>query len=358
MDEGTARSPRRGAGRAGSLLRYVLSLVIAGVCLWLALRGVDISSFGEVLAGANVWLICLAGVLSLAVSAVHCTKIRLLMANLCKLRYRTVFSAELVSILVDIVLPMRLQELVRAFIIGRGEGIRPSKVLGVQVVEKAVEMPLLLALLLSLGLSHPLPTWALSTVWMGLAGAAVVMLALVLAVARPRVMERPIAWLGEQKLPGASLASGAMSQVLAGMRLGTTRPMAVFTILLITLCEWAVLASSLWLSAASIEVYLGGWELVGLLTVNFVAFAVPSSSSGAVGIYEFTGKTMMMMLFGMEAEQALAVVMLAHATLIGFGIVGGLAGLVLAQVSIAEMRGGLRRTALEREGTEPPAGGG
>ena len=59
----------------------------------------------------------------------------------------------------------------------------------------------------------------------------------------------------------------------------------------------AVLASALWLSAASIGVHLGGWEVVGLLTANFVAFAVPSSSSGSVGIYEFTGKTMMMMLF-------------------------------------------------------------
>ncbi len=334
---------------ARTALRSLVSLAVAALCLWLALRGVDFEHFREVVADPGWGLVTLAGILSLVVSAVHCTKIQVLMAPVRRLRFRTVFSAELVSIMVDIVLPMRLQELVRAVIIGRGEALPASLVLGVQVVEKAVEVPLLLALLLSLGLTRPLPPWAMSTVWVALVGAGLVVIMLGVVVVRPALLARPIRWLGTLQLPGAQRAAAEAGRVLEGMRLAATRPAAFAAIVLITAVEWSILAAALWLAAASIGVHLGGWELLGLLVVNFVAFAVPSSTSAAVGIYEFTGKTMMMMLFGMSAEQALAVVLMAHGTLIGFGVLGGLVGVVLAQVSLADVRSRLSA------GSSPPA---
>lgn len=331
-------------------LQYLLSLVIAGACLWLALRDVDLRAFGEVLAGASPLLILAAGILSVAVSAIHCTKIRVLMSGVHRLRYRTVFSAELVAILVDTIFPLRLQELTKSYVIGKGEGLRPSKIMGVLVVEKAVEVPLLLALMFSLGLSHDLPSWAQSTIWVGLAGTGLVVLMLLLAVTRPGVIRRPIRWLGEKRMPGARAAGGVLEQMLEGMRLGATRPSALVLIVLITVVEWSVLGASLWLAAAALGVHLGGWETLGLLVTNFVAFAMPAKTSGAVGIYELAGKTLMMMLFGMAAEQALALVMMAHAVMLVFGTLGGLAGLVMAQVSMAEMRDRLRQAAREDSG--------
>lgn len=326
------------APRSRRLLQYILSLVIAGACLWLALRDVDLHAFGEVLAGASPLLFVVAGILSVVVSAIHCTKIRALLSGAHHLRYRTVLSAELVGILVDTILPLRLQELVKAYIIGKGGGIPPGKVVGAYVVEKAVEVPLLLALIFSLGLSHDMPRWAVTTGWVGLGGSALVFFVLLLAVARPAVFRGLIRWLGRRQVPGARAASDILEQVLEGMRLGATRPVTVGKVLLITLAEWCVLSASLWTATAALGIYLGGWETVGLLVVNFVAFAVPAKSSGAVGIYELAGKTMMMMLFGMSAERALAVVLTAHATMLVFGTLGGLTGLVLAQVSVAEMR--------------------
>ncbi len=323
-------------------LQYLLSLVIAGACLWLALRDVDLRAFGAVMAEASPLLILVAGILSVVVSAIHCTKIRVLMSGAHRLRYRTVLSAELVGILVDTIFPLRLQELTKAYVIGKTEDLRPGKIVGVLVVEKAVEVPLLLALMLTLELSHDLPGWARSTIWVGLAGAGLVVAVLLLAVTRPELVRRPILWLEGRRFPGAGVASSALEQVLQGMRLGAARPSSLMLVLLITLVEWSLLAATLWIAAAALGVHLGGWETLGLLVTNFVAFAVPAKSSGAVGIYELAGKTMMMMLFGMSAEQALAVVMLAHGTLLVFGTLGGLAGLVMAQVSMAEMRDRLR----------------
>lgn len=330
-------------------LQYLLSLAIAGTCLWLAFREVDLRGIGQVLASASPLLVLLAGILSVAVSAVHCNKIRVLMSGAHRLRYRTVLAADLVGILVDTIFPLRLQEFAKAYVISKAEDIRPSKIIGVLVVEKTVEVPLLLAMMLSLGLYHDLPPWAQSTIWVGLAGTVLVVATLLLAVARPSAIRRPIHWLGEKRMPGAGVISGMLEQVLEGMRLGAARPSSLVLILLITLVEWSVMGASLWIAAAAIGVYLGGWETIGLLVVTFVAFAVPAKSSGAVGIYELAGKTMMMMMFGMAAEQALAVVMLAHGTLLVFGTLAGLAGLVMAQVSMAEMRQRLRQAGDDSE---------
>lgn len=327
-----------GPPKRGRALQYLLSLVIAAACLWLAMRDVDMAAIGKVLVTASPLLVLLSGILSVAVTAIHSNKIRVLMARAHRLRYRTVFAADLVGILVDIVFPLRLQELAKSYVIFKGEGVRPSKVIGVLVVEKAVEVPLLMAMMLSLGLYHDLPAWAHTTVQVGLAGTALVVVALLFTVARPDTIRRPIRWLGEKRLPGASVASGILEQVLEGMRLGAARPRSLVWVLLITVGEWSVMGASLWAAAEALGVHLTGWEVLGLLVTNFVAFAVPAKSSGAVGIYELAGKTLMCQLFGMDPVQAMALVVLAHVILLGFGALSGLAGLVMAQVSISEMR--------------------
>ncbi len=332
--------PPKPRGRA---LQYLLSLVIAAACLWLALRDVDLAAIGAVISSASPLLVLLSGILSVLVTAIHSNKIRVLMARTHRLKYRTVFAADLVGILVDIIFPLRLQELAKSYVIFRGEGVRPSKVIGVLVVEKAVEVPLLMAMMLSLGLYHELPAWAHATVQVGLAGTALVVVMLLFTVARPDAIRRPIRWLGEKRLPGAGAASGILEQVLEGMRLGAARPLSLVWVLLITVVEWSVMAASLWAAAGALGLHLGGWEILGLLVTNFVAFAMPAKSSGAVGIYELAGKTLMVQLFGMDAVQALAVVLLAHAIMLVFGALSGLAGLVMAQVSIAEMRSQLNQ---------------
>lgn len=321
--------------------RHGLSLLLAGFFLWLALRGEDLDQLTSALASASPVLLLMGGTLTLAVSGVHATRIMVLMQPEHQLRFGSVFTAELVSILVDIIFPLRLHELVRAFIIGRSEGLPASRLLGVQVVEKAVELPLLVGLMLSLWLARPLPDWTLPTIYAGLGAVALVGVLMGLVITRPTLLERPVQWIGQLDLPGAEFTARVLSELLAGMRLASSSPGRFFGVLLITIAEWALLSLALWLAVASIDVHLSPGELLGLLIASHVAFAVPSSTSAAIGIYEFAGKTMMVMLFGMTAGQALAVAVVAHATLVGFGVVGGLAGLVAAQVSISRVRRGV-----------------
>ena len=65
----------------------------------------------------------------------------------------------------------------------------------------------------------------------------------------------------------------------------------------------------------------------GVLVANFVAFAVPTSTGGSVGIYELAGKSALTLFFGWGAERALTIVVLFHAGATGAS--GGFLGVSL-----------------------------
>jgi len=331
-----------------SLLKIVCTLLVTAASIWLAIRQVDLQQVWNILAAASPGLILLAGLLSLVMNAVKCNKLGVLLSHLCKLRWRSLFAAEMISVMVDIIFPFRLVELVRAYIVGRKEGIPASLVLGAEVVEKGVEILYLLVMMFLLSLIHPLPWWLVSTGWGGLGAAVLGISLLALLVVRPRSLERPVSWLGELSLLGAAGLSRVMKHLLEGMLAAAVRPSSLALVLLLTLVEWGLLAATLWVAALALTVRLTVGELLGVLVTNFVAFAVPISTTGSVGIYEFVGLTTLVQLFAMPPEQALGLVLVFHFVMTVFGLVGGVMGLVLARVSLSRIREDLRDEGLNQ----------
>jgi hypothetical protein len=330
--------PWQRGGRRRRLLVVAASLVISGLCIWLALRDVDLRPLGRFLADASPHLIVLAGLLALAMNAVKCTKLGVLLSSKHRIRYRSLFSAEMVSVLVDVIFPFRLIELVKAYIVGKSEGIRPSLVFGVEIVEKSVEVLFLLVVVFVLGLTHPLPGFLATGRWVGLGAVGLAARVFAVAVVRPALLERPVGWIGGLPQPGARWIGGVLSQIVGGVRVAAVRPTSLGLVMLITLVEWGFLSASLWASAAAVRVPIGPGELLGMLVANHLAFAMVSSSMSSVGIYEYAGKTTLVVLFDMAPERALGLVIVFHAVQVGFGALGGFIGLALARLSLREIR--------------------
>jgi uncharacterized membrane protein YbhN (UPF0104 family) len=128
------------------------------------------------------------------------------------------------------------------------------------------------------------------------------------------------------------------SNILGGVREAAVRPGTLGKVLIITLIEWGFLAAAMLVGAAAIGLALPLPQLLGVLIANFIAFAVPTSSSGSVGIYELAGTATLVLLFDMPRETALGLVLVLHFVMTVSGVAGGLAGLHLAHVSLAEIR--------------------
>lgn len=315
-----------------------IGLLFGAICLYLAFRGVDHAELGRVLKTASIPVLAGAGCLSLLMSAIKCTKLGILLRAVHKLRYRVLFAAEMISIIVDISFPFRLQELVRAYMIGRGERIPASFVLGAEMVEKCMEFLCLLGVLFALSMCRPLPAWL--TAWIGLAAAIAVLIGgfLAMIVARPELNEWATKRVGRIRIPGITRLCRLLDNMLKGIREAAVRPVSMLWVLLVTLIEWCVLAATLWVAARAVGVTLNAPQLLGVIAFNMIAFAVPTSTSGSVGIYELAGTATLVLIFGFAHEQALAVTLALHIVMVGFGALGGLVGLQMAHVTLGQVR--------------------
>jgi len=328
----------KGRSRHSLAARRIIGLLFGAICLYLAFRGVDRAELGRVLKTASIPMLAGAGILSILMSAVKCTKLGILLRAVRTLHYKVLFAAEMISIIVDISFPLRLQELVRAYIIGRGERIPASFVLGAEMVEKCMEFLCLLGILFALSVCHPLPAWL--TLWIRAGAAAAVLMGgfLALIVARPNLNDWAVNWIERIRIPGISRLCRVLDNVLRGIREAAVRPASMLWVLLVTLIEWGVLAAALWVAARAVGVALSAPQLLGVIAFNMVAFAVPASTSGSVGIYELAGTATLVLIFGFAREQALAVTLALHIVMVGFGALGGMVGLHMAHLSLSQVR--------------------
>lgn len=318
-------------------LKHGLSLAFAIVCLWLALRNVALDQVSEALGGASPPWILLALALLITMNAVKCTKMGLLLVSVRRVGFRTLFAAETVAIMVDVAFPFRLQELVKSLLISRAERIEIGRVFGAVIADRAVAGVVLGALLVAVGLTHAMPPGADQILWSVAGGVVsitgVTILAVVLRSWSDAVLDR-IAHLG---IPGLARIAGFVGGVLSGLRSAASRPGILAAVLAITVAEWTLLGAAFWCVSWALGTPLGGEELLASVATVHVAFAIPSTTSGAIGIYEFAGKTTLVAAFGMDPEQALAVVFAFHAVLLVGGLIAGCLGLAVSRIGLAEV---------------------
>ncbi len=320
----------------------MFSLAVAGICLWIAAWDVNLDKLGQVIAGADLRLVLVAGLLTLAMNAVKCTKLKVLLARAHSVRYTTLFSAEMISVLVDVAFPFRLQELVKAYVVGKREGVRPAFVLGVEVVEKLVEVLFLVTVICVLWLTRDIPGWVTMVLWVGVGLVVVAAVLLGLALRKPRALQGPVERLAGSRLPGAGRLADTFGRMIEGMQQADSRPTALAAVIGITAVEWVILAAVFWTTAAAAGIHIPVSGILGVLVATFLAFAAPTSSAGSVGIFELAGKATLVLLLSMEPERALGLVILYHAVMVGFGVVGGVIGLVLAGMSLGEIKEGVK----------------
>ena len=327
--------PSGGKSVLRRILQHAVSVAFAGLCLWLALRNVDTQRVAGVLASARLLPVALAVLLLITMNAVKCTKMGLLLAPVRRIGFRTLFSAETIAILVDVAFPFRLQELIKSFLIARTERLSTGLVLGAVLADRAVASLVLMALLLVVGLTRTLQPGSTHLLWGGVAGAASVVLLTIVLACFPGWSDPLLRRLARWR--GVSGIVVFLSGILEGLRAAAHRPRILAAVLVITMVEWAVLAAAFGCVARAVGVPLRGDELLASVATIHIAFAIPSTTSGAVGIYEFAGRTTLVVAYGMDPELALPLVVAFHVVLLGSGLIAGSLGLVLSRIGVTEI---------------------
>jgi uncharacterized protein (TIRG00374 family) len=170
--------------------KWWLGILLSAICFVLALRGVVLADVLAALARTNYGLVAVAVVTVVLTGIAKTARWRLLFyPNQAQLRFEGLFGALVIGQMVNLAIPARLGELVRAYTVGATEGVSKSLALGTIVVEKLFDMLMTLLCLILLFLLIYLPLWMWELGFsLAIGTGAVLVVALAMTYQRDRIL--------------------------------------------------------------------------------------------------------------------------------------------------------------------------
>lgn len=269
-------------------LQLALGIAISAVAVWFAMRGVSLPEVWKALTRANPWLFLAVMSLTLASFWVRALRWRSLLAGGRAMRLDSLFSSTMIGFMTNNVLPFRLGEFVRPWVLARREGCSMSMALATIVVERVVDM---LALLTILGLTllvHPIQagTEAARLTQAGAGSLIVLTLGLVLLLVALQRMPGPshrlIRWLAHRvPVRHRERVTRALEHFLDGLKLFRDLPRLLWVFLL-SLVLFGCFGVAVQLSMLAFGLHLPWYA--GLLVLVITAFAIMAPAApGYIG---------------------------------------------------------------------------
>jgi uncharacterized protein (TIRG00374 family) len=233
--------------------------------------------------------------------------------------------------MVNLILPMRMGDLLRVRVLSRRFGFRPGAVMTSVFVTETLFDGIIFALLFLWVLAlEGVPQVLLGLAWTLF---AVIAVALVLAASTSRLKLRE-GWeergsLRRLPLAARRIVSRVLPEVIDGLFLLKDIPLAARA-LVATLFAWLVQAAVYYVYARVFGIDISPTEaVVVMLTVALIA-SVPIVPTG-LGTYE-AGVTGVLLLFGAGKGEALAYAVGSHVLSLAFAVVVGTIGLLLLRI--------------------------
>ena len=300
-----------------ALLRGTLGIGISLLAGRILLRSVDVAAALDVLADADWrWVALMVATLLVDVGA-RGARWRWLLRPIKVVRFWRMLGYTYVGYLANNVLPARLGELVRSHAAGEGEGLSRTTVLGTVVVERIVDTVIVVGLAALSVVVLSVRGVMTSAVLLGAAFVALLVIGLGVAMALDR-------------LPGADRVAAIMRRwprlvdLAARLREGLAvagKPGTLLGAVAFSAIAWA----------ASITTFLAAGQAIGvelslaqgaLLTSGIALAMIVPSGPGYLGTFELTAVGILT-TFGVDADAAFAMALLAHAMNLAVTSIGG-----------------------------------
>ena len=315
--------------------QFAIGLAISLLALVLALLGIDLAEVARTLAGADyLWLVPTAlGILAYLFA--RAVRWRLLLGP--QVSLARCFWVTNIGYLVSNVLPFRLGDPARAVVIGRSGEVSTAAALSTVVVERVLDMVMVVLLLAGLA---PFVAGAGRAMGAGLiaGGMALAALAVLIALAfRPDWGRRAIRW-ALNRIPRVDVErwAGALDGLfegLAPLRSGRRGVALLFW----SVVAWFWVVFFYWTMLRAFLPRPPALAAPFLVCVIGLGMAVPSSP-GTVGVFHAVARYALTVPFDVPAGQAVTIAFAAHAFQYLMMCALGLVGLARESVSLGWVR--------------------
>ncbi len=334
-------------------LRLIIGIIISLACLYYVIRDINPRTLWEVYRGAN-YLYLIPGLLVLVVTLwFRGYRWRLLMhPDEDKFSLTRLFHLVNIGYLFNSVLPARVGEFVRAYLVGRTLSGGVGQALSSLVVERLLDVMCTVLLLVILLPLMTLPDWAIKG---GLLLGAVSVVGIIVLLVLARFGERGLDWLwrfvGRIPWVGDVRVKAALRNLIVGFRVLTARRILP-GVVLSSLAVWLGYAVFDYIIAFAFGLgHLSFIAIVFMLSATAFGMVLPASPGG-VGPYE-AGAVLALSLYGVEQSQAFGYAFGLHAFTNIVLILLGLWGLRVEGLTFGRLRSQVERQAPVTEAGTP-----
>jgi uncharacterized protein (TIRG00374 family) len=311
-------------------IKVWLGVLVSLALLVYLFSKIDIGRLWSVIKTVDPYYLAAVSALSLFFFWIRALRWRYLMEPVKKaIPVGKLFSATMIGFMANNILPARLGEFVRAYVLGHSQDVSKSSVFATIVVERLFDsMSVLLLLIYTVAFLPPNIATGAAAANIRRAGEVSLVLyvaaiaLLVYFLYHPRTLVTWVRTLIRPISPGMSEKAAYMAEsFMAGLSV-VKSPRLLALILFYTALHWGGLWTPIYLLFKAFGLHYGVYESIFMLVVMCLSVAVPSTP-GYIGTFH-AAATGGLMLLGMKAEPALGFAILAHAmnyvpvTLLGF----------------------------------------
>ncbi len=297
--------------RISAIVGFLLTLLFSG----LALYRVDLREMGRALVRADYRYVVPASIFTLSGYLLRTARWKVILTPAKEVGGRRLFPPLIIGFAVNNLLPARIGEFARAYLLGEREKVSKSLAFATVVVERVLDGLTLILFLLLVSTSFPLPRWGREMEILALLFFLGMLVFLFLLLYRKphllritRLLTGPLSSSLSERV--AQVASSFVSGAEA-LRHRRSIPSLAFLSLLVWSCEAASYLFLTW--AFPIYFFPSTRVVVALFIMAVVNLGVLiPSSPGYVGTFHFFAM-MALGVFGVEREVALSYALLSHA---------------------------------------------
>lgn len=317
------------------LINLVLSIVVAGLFLYMAFRNVPFAQLGTALERFDARWLVPAVALSLLLMVMRAWRWQLELRPLEDISIGRLWVVCAVAYMAINLLPVRLGEVVRPWLLSRRSRVSISNVVGNLVVEKMMDsIAIVFYILVGLLTTTDLPVWVRRGAWFPAVAAALLagLVVLLWMKGEPFVDRWVVRYLPERFGAGLKRMTRA---ILDGMRILPDSRL-LLSVFIISLALWflPILSSYVIIRAFNFSVPFNA----ALIVFIFIGFgtALPNAP-GMIGIYQYAC-VLALGLFGVSQAEALAYGLVLNALQVLSIVAQGLVAYPFAGITVDDFR--------------------
>jgi len=290
-------------------IRYLLGILVTALALWLSFRNLDWGVLKQSFSQVNFFWIILAAVTTLLSVYIISWRWQILLKSKARIPLSDLFRFNIISQYVNIIIPARFGELLRAWLAARKYSLSGSYVLGTILIEKMIESYIVIIM----AVLAPL-IFTFQTNLKGHTAAFVILLILIpLLILIIWKRHRIMAWL-------TRLAAIFPARIRDRLLIFLDKGMEAFTLLKdirmtlqVIVITFIVILSQVLTNLILFKAYgfkLSFFEAIILQVVLLIGMSLPSIP-GKIGVFEYT-VYLALSMFGIEKSIALSYGLMLH----------------------------------------------